>query len=107
MTYHDAARELRACFRGPVHEPGAPSYDAERATFSGTLDARPAVVAEALSAADVQNALLIARGRSLPCAVQSTGHGTLTTCDAGILVKTGRMAEVLVDPSRRVARVGA
>jgi FAD/FMN-containing dehydrogenase len=107
MTHHDAARDLRACFRGPVHEPGSASYDAERATYGGTLDARPALIAEALSAADVQNALLIARGRSLPFAVQSTGHGTLTACDGGVLVKTGRMAEVLVDPARRVARVGA
>jgi FAD/FMN-containing dehydrogenase len=107
MTQHDAARELRACFRGPVHEPGSASYDAERATYSGMLDSRPAVIAEALSPADVQNAVLIARGRSLPFAVQSTGHGTLTACDGGVLIKTGGMAEVLVDAGRRVARVGA
>jgi FAD/FMN-containing dehydrogenase len=51
--------------------------------------------------------VLIARGRSLPFAVQSTGHGTLTACDGGVLIKTGGMAEVLVDAGRRVARVGA
>src|SRR3954454_7554107 len=107
MTQHDAARELRACSRGPVHEPGSAAYDVERATYSGALDSRPALIAEALSAADVQNAVLIAQGRSLPFAVQSTGHGTLSGCDGGVLVKTGRMAEVLVDPARRVARVGA
>src|SRR4051794_9282578 len=104
---HDAARELSGCFRGRVHDPGAAAYDAEPATFGGLLDSHPALVAEALTPADVQNALLIARGRGLGVAVQSTGHGTKTACDGGLLLKTGRMAEVLVDPSRRVARVGA
>ena len=107
MTQHDMARELRACFRGPVHEPGSAAYDAGRATFGGGLDSRPAVVAEALTPADVQNAVLIARRYGRPFAVQSTGHGTRVACDGGLLVKTGRMADVLVDPERRVARVGA
>jgi len=107
MTQHDAARELRACFRGPVHEPGTADYDAGRATFGGALDSRPALVAEALTSFDVQNAVLIARRYGLPLAVQSTGHGTRVACDGGLLLKTGRMAEVLVDPERRVARVGA
>src|SRR6185295_6817484 len=35
-----------------------------------------------------------------------TGHGTKVPADEGILVKTGAMATVLVDPDRRVAHVG-
>jgi FAD/FMN-containing dehydrogenase len=107
MTTHDAARELRACLRGPVHEPGDEHYDAQRAPLSPAIDPRPAVVAEALTPADVQNAVLIARQHNLRFAVQGTGHGTQVACDDGLLVRTSHMAEVLVDPDRRVARVGA
>jgi len=39
--------------------------------------------------------------------VQSTGHGTHVPNDAGLLLKTSRLATVLVDPDRRIARVGA
>jgi len=101
-----AAGALRATLRGPVHLPGDSGYDAGRATFGGTLDQRPAAVAEALTPADVRNAVLVARAHDLPFTVQSTGHGTRVPADGGLLVKTGRMAEVLVDPDRRVARVG-
>jgi FAD/FMN-containing dehydrogenase len=104
---NQADHELRACFRGPIHLPGDPGYDDQRATWSGAIDPRPAIVAEALTPADVQNAVLIARRHGLRFAVQSTGHGTLVPADGGLLLKTSRMAEVLVDPDRRVARVGA
>src|SRR5215211_6818302 len=93
-----AAGALRATLRGPVHLPGDSGYDAGRATFGGTLDQRPAAVAEALTPADVRNAVLVARAHDLPFTVQSTGHGTRVPADGGLLVKTGRMAEVLVDP---------
>ena len=107
MTQHDATRELRACFRGPVHAPGDEHYDAQRAAFSPAIDAHPAVVAEALTPADVQNAVLIARQHDLRLAVQGTGHGTQVACDGALLLRTPRMAEVLVDPDRRIARIGA
>ena len=105
-TTHHVAHHLRRSFRGPVHVPGEPDYDAERATWSGAIDARPAVVAVATGAADVQAALLAAREHDLPFAVQATGHGTYVPSDGGLLLKTGAMAEVLVDPDRRIARVG-
>ena len=107
MTQPDAARELRACFRGPVHEPGGEHYDDQRAALHPAVDSRPDVVAEALTPADVQNAVLIARRHGLRLAVQGTGHGTRVACDGGLLLRTPRMREVLVDPDRRVARVGA
>jgi len=100
------ANHLRRAFRGPVHLPGEPAYDAERATWSGAIDSRPALVGAATGAADVQAALLTAREHDLPFAVQATGHGTFVPSNGGVLLKTGGMAEVLVDPDRRIARVG-
>ncbi|TDD01185.1 FAD-binding oxidoreductase [Nonomuraea deserti] len=93
-------------FSGAAHLPGEAGYDASRRSLNPAVDSRPALVAEAQSTADVRAALLAARGHGLPFAVQATGHGTHVPCDGGILVRTSPMASVLVDPARRVARVG-
>src|SRR3954452_18607137 len=69
-------------------------------------DLRPALTAEALTPADVRAAVLTARRNDLPLAVYATGHGTLTPGEGSLVLDTSRMAEVLVDPDRRVARVG-
>ena len=100
------AQQLRRALRGQAHVPGEPGYDAHRATWNGAIDPRPAAVVEAAGAGDVQAALLAAREHDLPFAVQATGHGTFVASDGGVLLKTGGMAEVLLDPDRRVARVG-
>ncbi|HEX4814408.1 MAG TPA: FAD-binding protein [Nonomuraea sp.] len=93
-------------FTGPVHRPGDSAYDELRRSFNPAVDARPAVVAEAYGVADLRAALLAARSNGVPFAVQATGHGTHAAADGGVLVRTTPMASVLVDPVRRVARVG-
>ena len=102
-----STQDLRKGFRGPIHRPGDEHYDAQRAAFNPNLDARPALIAEATSAADVRAALTWARTHDVPFAVQATGHGTRVASTGGLLVKTARMSTVLVDPDRRVAKVGA
>jgi len=99
-------RDIHRTFRGPVYLPGDHAYKTARGTWNGALDQRPALVAEALGADDVQAAVVAAREHGLPFAVQATGHGTRAACDGGVLLKTALMAQVLVDPDRRVARVG-
>jgi FAD/FMN-containing dehydrogenase len=108
VTSHDAttARRLARSFRGAIHLPGDDDYDAQRATWSGALDQRPALIAEAETPADVRAAVVTAQEHGLPLAVQATGHGTHVPADGALLVKTSAMAEVLVDPDRRIARVG-
>jgi FAD/FMN-containing dehydrogenase len=107
VTEHSTtARCLARNFRGAIHLPGDRDYDAQRATWSGALDQRPALVAEAETPADVRAAVVTAQEHDLPFAVQATGHGTHVPADGALLLKTSAMAEVLVDPDRRVARVG-
>ncbi|MFI0350881.1 FAD-binding oxidoreductase [Actinomadura sp. 9N407] len=102
-----AARALRALrFSGPVHRPGETGYEEQRQAPFAPIDPRPALIAEATGAADVRAAISAAREYGLPAAVQATGHGTRVPCDGGLLLKTSRMAAVLVDPDRRIARVG-
>jgi FAD/FMN-containing dehydrogenase len=100
------ARRLARSFRGAIHLPGDDEYDAQRATWSGAIDQRPALIAEAETPADVRAAVVTAQEQDLPLAVQSTGHGTHVPADGALLVKTSAMAEVIVDPDRRIARVG-
>lgn len=102
-----AARRLRRALAGELHVPGDPGYDAARRPLHDTIDPRPAMVVEARGAADVRAAVVAAREHDLPLAVQATGHGTHVPADGAILVRTSGMAAVLVDPDRRVARVGA
>jgi FAD/FMN-containing dehydrogenase len=105
-TRSAAARALSRDFRGAVHLPGNADYDAQRQTWSRSIDPRPAMVAEAATPADVRAAVVTARDHDLPLAVQGTGHGTHVPSDGGLLLKTSAMGEVLVDPDRRIARVG-
>ncbi|MFI7481129.1 FAD-binding oxidoreductase [Kocuria sp. M1R5S2] len=42
-----------------------------------------------------------------PVGVQSTGHGADLPMEGGLLLTTGRMQELEVDPRHRVARIGA
>jgi FAD/FMN-containing dehydrogenase len=67
-----------------------------------------AFVVRAGTAADVRAAIRTARVRGLRVAVRATGHGTPVEPGAGTLViDTSPMGSVVVDPERRVARVGA
>jgi FAD/FMN-containing dehydrogenase len=91
---------------GPIHRPGDPGYDDNRKSLNPALDPHPAVVVQAAGSADVRNAVLAARRHALPFAVQATGHGTHVAHDDALLLRTGAMSSVLVDPDRRTARVG-
>jgi len=93
-------------FGGRVHLPGDHEYDEQRRPLFPTMDPRPDVVAEAFGVADVLAAVRAARYAGLPLAVQATGHGTRIPSDGGVLLRTGGMASVLVDPRRRIAKVG-
>jgi FAD/FMN-containing dehydrogenase len=101
-----ASQDLRRTFRGPVHRPGDEHYDSRRAAFNPNLDARPILVAEATSPSDVRAAVSWARAHDVPIAVQATGHGTHVASTGALLVKTTAMATVLIDPDRRIAKVG-
>ncbi|GAB2685866.1 FAD-binding oxidoreductase [Kribbella swartbergensis] len=95
-----------AGFNGAVRLPGEAEYDVQRKSVIPTVDSRPLVVAEAYSRTDVQAAVRTAREYGVPIAVQATGHGTRVPADGGILLKTTPMTSVLIDPERRIAKVG-
>jgi FAD/FMN-containing dehydrogenase len=97
---------LRRRFEGAVYRPGERGYDALRRPLNPSLDPRPAIVAEPRRASDVQAAVIAARDGGLPVAVQATGHGLHRAYRGGLLLNPSAMSTVLVDPDRRIARVG-
>ena len=93
-------------FGGEVFLPGEAEYDVRRRGLVPGFESRPVVVAEAAGREDVRAAVWTAREYGVPLAVQATGHGTRVPADGGILVKTSSMASLLIDPERRIAKVG-
>ncbi|RJO69239.1 FAD-binding oxidoreductase [Nocardia panacis] len=94
-------------FTGPVLRPGDAGYEAEVSGFQTAYTHRPALVLGAAHAEDVRGAVEYAARHGLPVAVQATGHGLSVAADGGVLITTGRMAGLTVDPLTRIARVGA
>ncbi|WLW54983.1 FAD-binding oxidoreductase [Streptomyces sp. YU58] len=90
-----------------VLRPGDPRYDDELAGFQTGFVRRPELVVAARSADDVVTAVRYAAARDLPIDVQATGHGLSGASEGGVLITTGRMDGVHVDPEARTARVRA
>jgi FAD/FMN-containing dehydrogenase len=82
-------------------------YDALRAGFNRAVEHRPAAVVDAVTTADLVAAVRTATAQGLAVAVMNTGHGPSVGADDAILVRTGRLRGVAVDPDRRTAVVQA
>ena len=106
MLSRQALAAFRERFRGQVVVPGDPGYDQARAVWNATADGHPAVVARCAGTDDVVAAVRLARDQELLVAVRGGGHSYpgFSTCDGGIVIDLSPMAEVPVDPGRRVAR---
>ncbi|MEU0466550.1 FAD-binding oxidoreductase [Amycolatopsis sp. NPDC006131] len=100
--------EFRFRLDGGVHEPGDPYFEDSCRLFNTMVRRRPRLVAECVAAEDVVAALAFAREHDLPVAVRAGGHSVagLSLCDDGLVLDLRNLADVEVDPDRRVARVG-
>src|SRR5215213_6538284 len=99
---------LRRSFAGDVLMPGGPGYDDARRVWNAMFDRRPVLIVRPTSVADVQAAVRFGRDQELEIAVRGGGHSALghSTTDGGLVIDLGRMNEVSVDATRRVARSG-
>ncbi len=105
---HTAAlRTLTSC---PVHLPGDPGYDEARLAWNRAVDQRPAAVAEPRNAHDVSRLVRLATEHALRIAPQTTGHNAGPLAQRGlddvVVLKTGALSSVTIDPVQRIARVG-
>ena len=100
---------FRTKFRGELIRPNDEAYDKARAVFNGMIDRRPALIARPTGAADVIEAVNLARESGLPLAVHCGGHSLAgsSVCDDGLVIDLSRMRGVRVDPTARTARANA
>jgi FAD/FMN-containing dehydrogenase len=103
----DTVSALRGKVRGTVALPGEDGYDAARTIWNGMIDRRPGLVIRCLGAADVINAVNLAREEKLLLAVRGGGHNIAgnAVCDGGLLIDLSLMRSVRVDPASATARV--
>jgi len=103
----DVLAALRSKLRGTIALPGEDGYDAARTIWNAMIDRRPGLVVRCLGAADVINAVRLARDEKLLVAIRSGGHSIAgnAVCEGGLLIDLSLMKSVHVDPVSRTARV--
>jgi FAD/FMN-containing dehydrogenase len=103
----DTVAALRGKLRGTVVLPGENGYDEARTIWNAMIDRRPGLVVRCLGAADVINAVALARNERLLVAIRSGGHNIAgnAVCDGGLLIDLSLMKSVHVDPASRTASV--
>jgi FAD/FMN-containing dehydrogenase len=103
---HESIEALRDAVTGPVFVRGDEEIAAEVASMNLTIVSDPEVVVGVTSEADVVAAVNFAVANKLAVRVQATGHNATLVSD-GLLITTSRLSDVSVDPSTRLARIGA
>jgi hypothetical protein len=98
---------LRSRLRGTLALEGEPGY--ELATpWNVAVPMTPAAVVAAANADDIAETVRFANAKGLRVLPQRTGHGAVAMdLDDVILVHTGRLDELSIDPVHRRARLGA
>jgi hypothetical protein len=102
-------RDLAARLTGEVVLPGDPAWDADRQVWNLAVDQRPSGIVWPRNGADIVETVRFVADRGLRIAFNAGGHnaGTIEWSDGVVLLKTGRMASLHVDPTRRRAIVEA
>jgi FAD/FMN-containing dehydrogenase len=104
------AQTLRGLCGGSVHLPGDATYDMARSPWNVQAADHPAAVAYPAFPEEAAEVLRAAADAGLRVAVQGTGHGAPPLqgrLGDAVLLRTSAMNELVVDPGRGTARVGA
>ena len=96
-----------SAFAGTVITPGDPAYDGARALWNGTVDARPALIAQCHTIDDIVAAVNLVRTARCTFSVRAGGHSVagLSMCDDGVVIDLSHMRGVAVDADARTATV--
>ncbi len=99
--------ELRGALRGRVILPGDAGFAQAQLPWNLAVDQSVLAVAEIADAADAAQLVRYARRAGVSVSTQPIGHGAAHGLSGTILVRTGRLGDVQVDPDKQSARVGA
>ena len=102
----NAVTELIPSFSGRLLQPDDALFDEARRVHNGLVDKRPGVIARCLGAADVVDALGLAKKLGLEVAVRGGGHnvGGRGTIDGGLLIDLVAHERVVTSIRRREPR---
>ncbi len=107
MVVADLAASFGAAFAGTIITPEDRRYDAARAVWNGTVDARPRLIAQCHSTEDIVAAVNLARTAGCPLSVRAGGHSAagFSVCDDGVVIDLSPLRGVTVDADARIAVV--
>lgn len=102
----DAVTKLAKTFRGRLLRPADQGYEEARRVHNGMVDKRPSLIAQCTGAADVVEAVNLARTLNLEVAVRAGGHNVAgrATLDGGLMIDLTPMKGVHVAPKAQTAR---
>jgi len=105
----DTQLELATGFKGQQVRPGDTGYDEGRTVINAMIDKRPALIVRPTGAADVIDAVNLAREHGLPVGIRCGGHSVAGNgvCDGGIQLDLSSLKGVQVDVGARRARANA
>src|SRR5437763_4657249 len=97
--------ELPADFRGQAIRPGEPGYDEGRAVINGMRDRISARIVRPTGAADIIDAVNLARDNGLPVGIRCGAHSVAGNgvTDGGIQIDLSSLKGVRVDPGNKRA----
>ncbi len=104
----DTVKALTEAVRGRVITDKDADYDGARRVYNGMHDRRPRAIIQCTDSADVMAVIAAGRDSGLDLAVRGGGHSVpgFGTVDDGLVIDLSPMKHVLVDPVKKVARVG-
>ncbi|WP_067689070.1 FAD-binding oxidoreductase [Nocardia jejuensis] len=98
---------LRTTLHGTLHLPGEPGYAGAAQPWELTITQAVAAVADVADVHDIQEVVRFAAATGRRVVTQSTGHGASGGIDGEILLRTRALDHIEIDPTARLARVGA
>src|SRR5690349_13436200 len=104
----ESVEAFRAGFGGEVVRPEDPDYEEARSVWNGDIDRHPALVVRCRSAAQVAEAIELARAMGIELTVRGGGHNFAgsAVADGALMIDLSPMRHVIVDPAARRARCG-
>jgi FAD/FMN-containing dehydrogenase len=102
-----AVERFAARLRGPLIQPGDPTYDQARAVYNGMIDRSPRAIAVCANVADVIAAVQFGREHDLIISIRGGGHNVtgFAVNDGGLVIDLSAMRGIRIDPAAKTARV--
>ena len=99
--------DLQRTVQGSVWIPSDPDFAERHRPWNRAVEQEVLAVVEAADAADIAALVRFARSEGLPIAAQPSGHGATGRAEGAILLRTGRLDSIAIDPDARTATIGA